>query len=228
MRSINFPKRAGVFGAVVVVACLGGCASSSPPPARAPVAKASQAPPSRAAKAKPAIAATDREQRPQARVTSEPLNPEFETFELTIEGEGEGPLLPCNLRITNGAEGMVLDFRAERSSARRIRERARELGVYFNENRGDEAASRSPNGRPDPGTFPIREILRARPIASVEDLPDGARLTLSPDHLDRSERLRAEVLWHAGDLLPGLPFKGKTCPELPAQLQAATAPAETP
>jgi hypothetical protein len=156
------------------------------------------------------------------------LNPEFETFELTIEDEGEGPLLPCNLHISNGAKGVVLDFRAERSSARRIRERARELGAYFNQNRGDEAASRSPNGRPDPGTFPIREILRARPIATVEDLPDGARLTLSPDHRDHNQRLRAEVLWHAGDLLPGLPFEGKTCPELPPQLQAAAIPAETP
>jgi hypothetical protein len=156
------------------------------------------------------------------------LNPEFETFELTIEGEGEGPLLPCNLRITNGAMGVVLDFHAERGGARRIRERARELSEWLNRNRGDEAAWRSPNGRPDPGTFPIREILRAGPIATVEDLPDGARLTLAPDHRDRSQRLHAEVLWHAGDLLPGLPFEGKTCPELPAQLQAAAIPSETP
>ncbi|HEY6557529.1 MAG TPA: hypothetical protein VI072_09660 [Polyangiaceae bacterium] len=140
-------------------------------------------------------------------------------------GEGRVPLLPCTLLITHEQGSMVLDFRAQRSTAPRIRQQTQELGFYLNQNREDEQAARMPNGRPDPASFPLREILRARPIATVQYLPDGARLTLSPDKRGRGERLRAEVLWHAGDLLPGLPFDGKTCPELPAGLQAS---AESP
>jgi hypothetical protein len=147
----------------------------------------------------------------------QPAGQRVQTVELTVEGDEPERVLPCTLRISRDGKSMVLDFHAEASSAPRIREQAQELGLYLNENRGDESKSRSPGGRPHPESFPVRQILKAQPIARVQDLPDGARLTLSPNHLARAERLQAEVLWHAGDLLPGLPLAGKTCPELPSR-----------
>ncbi|HMJ14599.1 MAG TPA: hypothetical protein VK524_24480 [Polyangiaceae bacterium] len=228
MPTMVLPECGRVLGAVAVLVSLTGCAaSSSAPPARVPAAKSFRAQSSPVAPANPGPISSDASQR--AALAESVTDSNFETFQLTIEGAGDPPLLPCNLRLKNEAGSMVLDFHAERSSVPRIREQTQELSVYLNRNRGDEQATRMPNGRPDPETFPIREILRTGPIASVEDLPDGARLTLTPNGKTRGERLRAEVLWHAGDLLPGLPFEGKTCPELPARLQAAAEPpAATP
>jgi hypothetical protein len=142
---------------------------------------------------------------------------------LTIEGDKVWVALPCHLLVSQNGASMVLDFHADPGSVARVRQRARELELYLNENHGDEQATQMPQGRPDPESFPVRQILAARPIAEVNDLPDGARLTLSPDRPDRAARLQAEVLWHLGDLLPGLPLAGKTCPELPGQLANAAA-----
>jgi hypothetical protein len=38
--------------------------------------------------------------------------------------------------------------------------------------------------------------------------------------------LHARVLWHAADLLPGLPLTGKVCPDLPPQVEEKAASAE--
>jgi hypothetical protein len=210
---------------MAVLALLIGCGAARPalPNARVPADSTSRISTATSTAQAPPAAKT---RKPSAAepVTAKDFN--VETVELTVEGRAEEPLLPCTLLITHEQGSMVLDFRAQRSAASRIRQQTQDLGSYLNHNRDDEQAARMPNGRPDPASFPLREILRTRPIARVEYLSDGARLTLSPDARGRSERLRAEVLWHAGDLLPGLPLAGKTCPELPAALQAsAEAPA---
>ena len=219
------PKRARFLGGMTVLAALSGCGAASPalPSLRAPLGSMSEtstAPPT----AQERAAAQAQRESPTRPAAAPERGTDFdvETVELIIEGQAEEPILPCTLRITHDEQGsMILDFHAQRSTAPRILQQTQELGFYFNQNREDEHAVRMPNGRPDPASFPLREILRTRPIATVEYLPDGARLTLSPDKPGRSERMRAEVLWHAGDLLPGLPFEGKTCPELPPGLQAS-------
>jgi hypothetical protein len=206
-----------------------GCATSGstpePPRSSSDVSSASRSAPSNASPT-----ATPRANAPVRTHSTEPaLDPDVEVVELEIEGtHTKQPMLPCRLLITHHDGSMVLDFHAEPSSAERIRQQTEQLGVYLNENRDDEEASRAPGGRPDPATFPVRQILAARPTASVEYLPDGARLTLVPDPRARTGRLRAEVLWYAGDLLPGLPLEGKTCPELPARPLAAAAESEAP
>lgn len=219
------PTHACRLGKIAVLVVLSGCgaSSSTQQPARAPAVVASRARPARASRPEAGIAPVHRSTpRKEARPVRPAAPQNIETVELQIEGKSEeNRVPPCQLVISHQGESMVLDFRAESSRAPRIRQQTKELGFYFNNNRGDERAIRAPEGRPDPESFPIRQILGARPIASVEDLPDGARLTLSPDARARTQRLRAEVLWHAGDLLPGLPLAGKACPELPARREAA-------
>jgi hypothetical protein len=199
-----------------------GCATSgsAPAPARAPGAVSTA---SHTASSQGAVNVDARTAAAARADASEPaIDPNVEVVELEIEGTNtKRPVLPCRLLITHQNGSMVLDFHAEPSSTQRIRQQTQQLGVYLNENRDDEEASRAPGGRPDPASFPVRQILAARPTATVEDLPDGARLTLAPDPHGRNDRLRAEVLWYAGDLLPGLPLEGKTCPELPASPLAA-------
>lgn len=220
MPSIIFgtPKR--VLCAIAVFASSVGCATSSSTasPPREPRAHVSQASSVAVAK-RPASASRNQRASQRSPDTVDPaLGTAAEVIALEIEGtNSKEPVLPCRLLITHYAGTMVLDFHAQPGNAPRIRQQTQELGMYLNEKRDDEQASRSPGGRPDPASFPVRQILGARPVAVVEDLPDGARLTLSPDKGTATERLRAEVLWHAGDLLPGLPLEGKTCPELPAR-----------
>ena len=136
------------------------------------------------------------------------------------------PPLPCELRVSQRGAGNALDFHAEKASPERVREQVRELETFLNEYRGDEAASAAPGGRPEPATFAVRRILDAGPVATSEPLPDGARLLLTPSDPAHLEMLHARVLWHAADLLPGLPLTGKVCPELPPQVEEKAASAE--
>jgi hypothetical protein len=60
-------------------------------------------------------------------------------------------------------------------------------------------------------------------VASAENVPDGAELKLAPSQAADPQVLRARVLWHAADLLPGLPLRGKQCPELPDRVEREVA-----
>jgi hypothetical protein len=220
MPSIVFgtPKR--VLCAIAVFASSVGCAASSSTAAAPREPRAHVSKPSSVTVAKrPAVAPSNQRTSQRAPETGGAVfDTPAEVIALEIEGTNtKEPMLPCRLLITHYAGTMVLDFHAQPGSAPRIRQQTQDLVAYLNDNRDDEQAARSPGGRPDPASFPVRQILGARPVASVEDLPDGARLTLSPEKGSSTGRLRAEVLWHAGDLLPGLPLEGKTCPELPAR-----------
>jgi hypothetical protein len=134
--------------------------------------------------------------------------------------------LPCELRVSHQGAGIALDFHAEKASPERVREQVRELQTFLNEYRGDDEASGAPGGRPEPATFAVRRILDAGAVATTEPLPDGARLLLTPTDPARLELLHARVLWHAADLLPGLPLTGKVCPDLPPQVEEKAASAE--
>lgn len=140
--------------------------------------------------------------------------------------EPRPPPLPCELRVSHRGQGIALDFHAEKAAPERVREQVKELETFLNEYRGDEEASSAPGGRPEPATFAVRRILEAGPIATSEPLPDGARLLLTPTDPARLELLHARVLWHAADLLPGLPLTGKVCPDLPPQVEEKAASAE--
>jgi hypothetical protein len=137
-----------------------------------------------------------------------------------IEAAVKHPPLPCQFRLEDEGTSLILDFRASGTNAPRVRDQVRGLARYFNENRGDPTLAQAPDGEAEPNSFAVRKILAARPLASMEDLPDGARLTLTPEDPARKEELRAQILWHAADLLPGLPLAGKTCPELPPEMGA--------
>jgi hypothetical protein len=136
------------------------------------------------------------------------------------------PQVPCQLEISEEQGSMTLDFHAESVPLKIIRKEVRELAAYLNQNRGDLQAFGAPNGRPEPATFGVRKILEARPLAQSDDLIDGARLTLTPTDPAGWRNLRARVLWYAADLLPGLPLRGKVCPELPPQVLARIAATE--
>lgn len=142
--------------------------------------------------------------------------------DVDIDEAVKHPPLPCQLQIGDDGTSLVLEFHAESSSVPRIRDQARELERYLNQNR-DAPPADNPDSEPAPDSFAVRRILTARPLARMENLPDGARLTLTPDDPARRDELRAQVLWYAADLLPGLPLAGKTCPELPAELAAQPA-----
>ncbi len=136
------------------------------------------------------------------------------------------PPLPCELRVLRQGAAVALDFHAEKASPERVREQVQELERFLNAYRGDEEASSAPGGRAEPATFAVRRILAAGAVASSEPLPDGARLLLTPTDPARLEVLHARVLWHAADLLPGLPLTGKVCPDLPPQVEEKAASAE--
>jgi hypothetical protein len=127
--------------------------------------------------------------------------------------------LPCGLLIRKDPASITLEFHAQYAPLESVRNEVKELELYFNENRGDLAAAAAPDGRPEPTTFALRTILEASPVATSADLPDGARLTLTPSKMQHLRLLQARVLWYAADLLPGLPLTGKACPVLPKQLE---------
>jgi hypothetical protein len=134
--------------------------------------------------------------------------------------------VPCQLEISEEAGSMMLDFHAAGVPRQKVRKEVKQLVAYLNQNRGDAEVSGAPNGRPEPATFAVRKILEARPVARSDDLIDGARLTLTPADPAARRELQARVLWYAADLLPGLPLRGKVCPELPPQVQARVAATE--
>jgi hypothetical protein len=118
---------------------------------------------------------------------------------------------PCNFWVDFVSGGARMMFQAGTSSAEDVKADARALADALN------AAKAGAEGEHRAVTFGIRKIMELGPAVRVDDTPDGASISLTVADLDLQDELRARILWHSADLLPGYTKQQARCPVIPGE-----------
>jgi len=122
----------------------------------------------------------------------------------------------CTMHPELVDNGIALVFTSRSGSPEMVRARVRELAASFERARARGEGSSLSNAQ----TFGLRSMLAMRPIATTTDTADGARLVLTAREGANVAALRASVIWHAPDLLPGLRGNSVDCPVVPGHERA--------
>jgi hypothetical protein len=139
--------------------------------------------------------------------------------------------MPCDVRVESVPHGISITFfvrEGSRLEASQIQEQVALITRIHNKlfHVPEVLIEGAPESQPlvldatRPDHSPLRALMAIPSLASWEETPGGARLTLITNDPRDVEDLRAHVRWNAPELLPEVMAERKRCPDVPEDLRA--------